>query len=114
MHLTESCNARTDRLRSLFSDPMTEVYLLFYQAALQIFLNTNKFLQREDPIISVMTGQINTFLKRLFGRFVVIRAIQEAEKDITTLDYSNTSNQLPSKYMYQCANSYINNYYIIV
>ena len=37
-----------DRLVKAYSDPMTEVYLLFYQATLQLFVNFNKFLQRED------------------------------------------------------------------
>ncbi len=68
---------------------MSEVYLLFYQAALQLFITMNKFLQREDPIISVMHGQMNKFLKKLFGRFVTITAIQAAEMDITSLDYTN-------------------------
>ena len=74
---------------------MSEVYLLFYQAALQIFVHINKLLQREDPIISIMRGQLNSFLKKLFGRFVTITAIQAADMDISSLDYNNPSNQLP-------------------
>ena len=72
---------------------MSEVYLLFFQAALQIFVNINKFLQREDPNISIMHGQLN--IKKLFGRFVTITAIQAADMDISSLDYNNPSNQLP-------------------
>ena len=74
-------NARVDRLKAVYSEPMSEVYLLFYQAALQPFIKINKFLQREDPIISVMHAQFNSFLKKLFGRFVTITAIQEADMD---------------------------------
>lgn len=60
---------------------------------MQIFVTMNKFLQREDPIISVMNGQITMFLKKLLGRFVTTRAIQEAE-DVCSVDYLDTSNQL--------------------
>ena len=88
-------NARVDRLKAVYSEPMSEVYLLFYQAALQPSIKINKFLQREDPIISVMHAQFNSFLKKLFGRFVTITAIQEADMDITGLDYNNPCNQLP-------------------
>ena len=39
------------RLQSSFNDPLTEVYLLFYQAVLPCFTNFNKLLQREEPLI---------------------------------------------------------------
>lgn len=42
-----------------------------------------------------MHAQFNSFLKKLFGRFVTITAIQEADMDITGLDYNNPCNQLP-------------------
>lgn len=57
------------------------------------FVHINKLLQREEPIISIMRVQLNNFLKKLFGRFVTITAIQAA--DISSLDYNNPSNQLP-------------------
>ena len=84
--ISESSNACASRFCHLFSDPMTEVYLLFYQATMQIFVTMNKFLQREDPIISVMHGQITQFMKKLLGRFVSTRAIQEAA-DICDVEY---------------------------
>ena len=40
---------RFAHLQSVFSAPITELYLLFYQSALQVFLHFNIFLQREDP-----------------------------------------------------------------
>ena len=45
-------------LHQVFSDPMIELYLLFYQAVLQPFVIMNKFMQREDTIISVMHMQL--------------------------------------------------------
>ena len=94
--ISESSNARASRLSRLFSDPMTEVYLLFYQATMQIFVAMNKFLQREDPIISVLNSQMATFVKKLLGRFVIVRAIQEAD-NVCSVDYLDTSNQLCGK-----------------
>ena len=58
-------SARAERPRKVFSDPMTEVYLMFYQAALQVFVNFNKFLQREDPLMPVLHGEMNAFMKKI-------------------------------------------------
>ena len=68
---------------------------MFYQAALQLFVNLNKFLQREYPIIPVILNQINSFLKKLFGRFVTITAIREAQEDLGSLDFTDSEKQLP-------------------
>lgn len=72
---------------------MTEVYLLFYQAVLQVFMDFNMFLQREDPLIAVIFKQMKAFLKKLLSKFVKILAIKSAV-DITSVDYSR-DNQLP-------------------
>ena len=74
---------------------MTEVYLLFYQAVLQLFVNFNKFLQREHPIIPVVANQMSSFLKKLFGKFVTIGAIRSAP-DITMVQYIR-GNQLQGR-----------------
>ena len=84
--ITDGTVLRFDRLVKAYSDPMTEVYLLFYQATLQLFVNFNKLLQREDPII-LIAGQMTTFLKKLFSKFVTIQAIRGAS-DITSINYS--------------------------
>ena len=80
---------------------MTEVYLIFYQASLQLFVTFNKFLQREDPIIGVILQQMKSFIKKLLGRFVkvsIIKAAEEAtDSDITSVDYVNVENQLTSE-----------------
>jgi len=84
---------RFDRLKKAYLDPMTEVYLLFYQATLQLFVNFNKFLQREEPLIPVISEQMRRFLKKLFGKFVTIHAIRDAP-DITSVHHCR-DNQLP-------------------
>lgn len=74
---------------------MSEVYLMFYQSVLQLFVNFNKFLQREDPIICVMLDQMKIFLKRLFRKFIHVSAIKQAQlHDITSLDYNDHQNQV--------------------
>lgn len=70
---------------------------MFYHAALQLFINFNKFLQREDPIICVILSQIKSYLNKLFGRFVTVAAIREAQANISSLDYQNRDNQLSGK-----------------
>ena len=58
--LPDECNVRFQRLHNLFVLPMTEVYLLFYQSALQTFFKFNKFLQREDPLIPIICQQMDS------------------------------------------------------
>ena len=74
---------------------MTEVYLLFYLATPQLFTNFNKFLQRDDPIVPVISDQLTSFLRKLLGKFVSVGAIKSAA-DITSVNYCE-ENQLPSK-----------------
>ena len=76
---------------------MTEVYLMFYQATSQLFVMFNKFLQREDPLIHVISEQMGSFIKKLFGKFVAIHAIRDAS-DITSVHYSR-ENQFGVSYI---------------
>lgn len=84
---------REGRLQLVYSDNMTEVYLLFLQSALQVFVSFNKFLQREDSILPVLQQQIESFLSKLFGRFLTVSAIKDAES-IITVEYT-WERQLP-------------------
>ena len=72
--------ARFTRLQALFSDPMTEVYLFFLQSVLPVFNDTNKFLQREEPLIHILQQQLYSLLKKVLGKFVkpsvLVAAIQ--------------------------------------
>ena len=61
-----------ERLEALLADLMTEVFLFFYQYALQSFVNFNKYLQREEPLISRLPDQIQQFLKRIACKVIQI------------------------------------------
>ena len=47
-----------------------KVFLFFYQYALQSFVNFNKYLQREKPLLSRLHDQIQQFLKRIACKFL--------------------------------------------
>ena len=86
--------ARFKRLKELFSSPMTEIYLLFFQSVLPTFTHFNMFLQREDPCIHLVYGQCVSLLQKLLGKFVKIRAMKAASHP-TEVDYQEKNNQLP-------------------
>ena len=83
------------RLHSLFEDPLTEVYLLFYHAVLQGFVRFNKFLQRNDPLIPVIHSQMISFLTKLAGKFLLPSTIIAAKGDFYTIAYKELYSQLP-------------------
>lgn len=62
--------SRFKRIQTAFSNPMTEVYLMFYQSALQVFIQLNLFLQREDPLIGAVNSSLMRFIKLLSCKFV--------------------------------------------
>ena len=45
---------RFQRLQKALDQPITEVYLLFFQAALPVFTSLNKLLQRETPCMHLL------------------------------------------------------------
>ena len=78
---------------------MTEVYLFFYNATLQLFVNLNKFLQREDPIIYAVHDQLHGFIKNLLGKFIPATTIKDAlSSDIACIEYANRDKQVPGKF----------------
>ena len=42
---------RFKRFQAVLNNPMTEIYLYFYQAVLPRFTNFNKLLQHKEPLI---------------------------------------------------------------
>ena len=58
------------RLNNIFSDPMTEVYLLFLQAVLPTLIEANNFLQRDEPLIHVLLPFLEGLLKTMLGKVV--------------------------------------------
>ena len=85
---------RFTRLQNVFSAPITELYLLFYQSALQVFLHFNMFLQREDPLIPIIHKQIISFLTKLATKFLLVSTIKAAKGDFSSMPYKDSTKQL--------------------
>ena len=66
----DESQARFKRLHNACSDPLTEVYLLFFQAVLPCFIHCNQFLQREEPLVHVLQPQLAKMLQNLIGKYV--------------------------------------------
>ena len=92
--LSEACSeARFVRLKGIFSNTITEVYLLFFHSVLSVFNCFNLLLQREDPCIHLVYDQCESLLKKLMGRLVPASIIDAASSAINDIDYSS-NNQL--------------------
>ena len=89
--------ARFQRLHTLFMDPMTEIHLLFYQSALQVFVHY-MFLQTEDPLIPVIHDEMIKFITKLTSTFMPVTAIQEVNGNFYNLDFVNKDSQLSGIY----------------
>ena len=82
---------RFRRLRSAYEDPMTEVYLLFYQAILPVFTTFNKLLQREEPLIYRLHEAQQRFMHKLASKFIkpaVIHELKSRHECFSSLDIS--------------------------
>ena len=94
-YVIDDRSPRFQRLHCALTKPMTEIYLLFYESALQTFINFNTFLQREDPLIPTIREQMDSFLIKLASKFVPVCAIREASEDFSRLHYKGVECQLP-------------------
>ena len=65
-------------------DSMAELYLLFFESSIITFTNFNKFLQREEPLISSVYYHMQTFMNKLASKFIK----PNAKKSFTKLDES--------------------------
>lgn len=52
----EFADQRFSRLPDTFTNPITDIALLFYHASIPLFNNFNKLLQSEEPIIHMVHG----------------------------------------------------------
>ena len=93
MHAGDS-TARFQRLHHLFDTPITELHLLFYQSALQVFIHFNMFLQKEDSLIPVIHDQMTSFLTKLASKFIEVSSIHECQQDYSKLKFSSVDSQL--------------------
>lgn len=77
--------ARFQRLKKVFSNPMTEIYLLFMQSILPTFTCTNKFLQREEPLIHCLQPQLISLMKKLLSKFIKPTVLVVSTKELDGL-----------------------------
>ena len=84
---------RFKRLQKIFSNPLTEAYLLFFQSVLSCFTSLNLLLQREYPNIFLVADAIRSFLRTTFSKFLTIQAIK-SNNDITLVNFTDHSNHL--------------------
>ena len=74
MFLSEDEKDSTKRFKRLsndFADPLTEVHVAFFTAALPIFTNYNKFLQRNDPLPHKILPMTKSLALKIAGRFIL-------------------------------------------
>ncbi|XP_028303727.1 uncharacterized protein LOC114463975 isoform X6 [Gouania willdenowi] len=86
---------RFRRLVEAFSDPITEVYLLFYQAMFQVFSTFNLLLQREKSSIFLLHDEMRGFIHKLLSKFLKPAALQHRE--LHEICFKEPSNQLPGE-----------------
>ena len=65
---------------------MTEVYLLFCQSALQIFIQLNQFLQRGDPLNGAVSQALQRFQRLLTCKFIPPAIVKAAKLHEDLLD----------------------------
>ncbi len=96
---SEESQARFKRLKEIFEDPTTEIYLMFFHSVLPTFTITNKFLQREEPLIHVLQPQLFGLFKTVLSKFVKPAVIAEALKNssLLTVDFKDPNNQLENE-----------------
>ena len=91
-HICSSPNQRVLLDLKAFSDPMTEIHLLFFSSTSPLFTVFNKFLQRDDPCIQWIHDQMYSLLKSTLGRFGEPRVIK-ASRNLLEIDFRDLSNQ---------------------
>ncbi|XP_041482851.1 uncharacterized protein LOC121429723 isoform X2 [Lytechinus variegatus] len=85
--------ARFKRLQQLFSDPMTELHLMFYQATLPAFTNFNLLLQRQSSSVHLLHKQMHLYIRKLMSKFIKPEKIKDVR--VSDIQYQSQENQLP-------------------
>ncbi|XP_034091651.1 uncharacterized protein LOC117559094 isoform X1 [Gymnodraco acuticeps] len=94
-YLADEKQPRFRRLVDAFSNPLTEVYLLFYQATLPVFTLLNLLFQRERSSIFQLHGEMTKFIKKLCAKFMKPSALQG--RQVHVILYKDPLNQLPGE-----------------
>ena len=82
---------RFKRLVESYKDPMTKLYILFFQSRIVTFTNFNEFLQREESLVCSIFDHMQTFMKKLANKFIqsnVFQELKNAKKSFIMLDIS--------------------------
>ena len=96
----ESDQDRLARLKKRFSDPMTEVYLLFYQAILPVFTSINLMLQRTALKIYLVRGFLFSLVKNTMGKFIRPELLKVSDEERVQIDFSNPENLLEANKLF--------------
>ncbi|XP_065143962.1 uncharacterized protein [Paramisgurnus dabryanus] len=88
--------ARFKRLLQTFTDPMTEVYLLFFQATIPTFTSFHLLLQREQSSIFLLYDELVKFVRKLCSKFMVPAALQ-CQEEPCEIAFKEKANHLPGR-----------------
>lgn len=95
MFMSESeSTPRFKRLQEAFSNPLTEIHLLFFNSALSCFTTFNKFLQRNDPCIQWVYDYMVDLLRVVLGKFLTPGALRGSSQ-LSLIDFLNEDLQQP-------------------
>ena len=73
---------------------MTEIYLLFFQSILPTLNCTNKFLQRDEPLIHLLQPHLLSLVQKVLSKFVKPTFLVAGLNDLDKLEYSDSVNQV--------------------
>ena len=73
----EFADQRFSRLRDAFTNPLTEVALLFHHASILLFNNFNKLLQSEEPIIHMLHDSTIKLARSLANRIITPQVLKD-------------------------------------
>ena len=72
-------------MKQLFENPITEVYLMFFQAILPAFTTLNKFLHRDAPCLYLLHDCMQSFVSNNYYGKVYHRLVSsERQKKVVT------------------------------
>ena len=84
--IEEFADQRFSRLRDTFTNPLTEVALLFYHASILLFNNFNKLLQSEEPIIHMLLDSTIQLARCLANRIIKPQVLKDTPVTELNLD----------------------------
>ena len=76
------------RLKNVFKNPLTEIYLMFFSSFLPTLTTTILLSQREDPCIHLIHHAFNRFIKHSEGMFMLVCTIKSSDH-LSTINLEN-------------------------